>query len=174
MRNARRLAGSTYAIDREYPDDIRSARKRCWLEYKKYRENKLNRVQLRFPASLYVNDRYSPSRGGVGLQSASQTVSRISMTVKPSPASLSQPTQRDALTNKNVHGNLRNAHRSQRLMVAVGYDDCDYHDKDLNADTDNSDDDNVYDVYDSCEEDDSDGKDGEDGDNDDGDCEDDD
>ncbi|KAH3803249.1 hypothetical protein DPMN_156951 [Dreissena polymorpha] len=51
-------------------------------------------------------------------------------------------------------------------MVAVGYDDCDY-DKDLNADTDNSDDDNVYDVYDSCEEDDSDGKDGEDGDNDD-------
>ncbi|KAH3860713.1 hypothetical protein DPMN_023631 [Dreissena polymorpha] len=45
---------------------------------------------------------------------------------------------------------------------AVGDDDCDY-DKDCNADTDNSDDDNVYDVYDSCEEDDN-------GDNDDGDC----
>ncbi|KAH3880458.1 hypothetical protein DPMN_004372 [Dreissena polymorpha] len=55
---------------------------------------------------------------------------------------------------------------------AVGDDDC-YYDKDCNADTDNSDDDNVYDVYDSCEEDDSDGKDGEDDEDDDnydGDC----
>ncbi|KAH3839759.1 hypothetical protein DPMN_113196 [Dreissena polymorpha] len=55
---------------------------------------------------------------------------------------------------------------------AVGDDDCDY-DKDCNADTDNSDDDNtclsvgLSDVYDSCEED---ASDGENSDNDDGDC----
>lgn len=98
----------------------------------KYRENKHNRVQLRFPAALYVNDRVvrdefpdwqelvfpqqvkrtdyishmnprsKPIRGGVGLQSASQPVSsNISMTVKPSSASLSQPTQRDDLRTQN-------------------------------------------------------------------------
>ncbi|KAH3888155.1 hypothetical protein DPMN_012182 [Dreissena polymorpha] len=51
------VARSTFAIDRDYPDDNRCARKRCWSENKKYRESTHNRVQFRFPAVLYVNDR---------------------------------------------------------------------------------------------------------------------
>jgi len=37
MSSARNLAGSRYAVDRDYPTEIRLARKSMWSEYKEYR-----------------------------------------------------------------------------------------------------------------------------------------
>jgi len=56
-RNKNILIGSRYAVDRDYPTEIRLARKSMWSEYKEYRRNRNNKVQLRFPAALYVNHR---------------------------------------------------------------------------------------------------------------------
>ncbi|KAL4222865.1 hypothetical protein ACF0H5_018905 [Mactra antiquata] len=57
MRNARNLAGTRYAVDRDYPIEVRTARKKLWPIYKDYRTNKNNRVSLRYPVALVVNDR---------------------------------------------------------------------------------------------------------------------
>jgi hypothetical protein len=57
MRNARILAGTKYAVDRDYPPEVRIARKKLWPAYKEYRKNRSNRVQLKYPAALIVNDR---------------------------------------------------------------------------------------------------------------------
>jgi hypothetical protein len=57
MANARNLAGTRYGIDRDYPYEIRTARKALWPAYKEYRSRKGNKVQLKYPAALYVNHR---------------------------------------------------------------------------------------------------------------------
>jgi len=58
MRQAKRLAGTTLAIDRDYPSEIRDARKRCWEVLKTHRvSGRANSAQLRFPAAVYVNER---------------------------------------------------------------------------------------------------------------------
>ncbi|KAL4236053.1 hypothetical protein ACF0H5_004439 [Mactra antiquata] len=56
MRNAYKLAGSTYAIDRDYPHEIQQARKKLWPEYKRLkRENRS--AKLIFPAAVCVGEK---------------------------------------------------------------------------------------------------------------------
>ncbi|KAH3799507.1 hypothetical protein DPMN_153117 [Dreissena polymorpha] len=55
MKNAKHLAGTSYASDRDYPPEIRAARKRLWPLYKQYRQNRRKKVQLKYPAALIVN-----------------------------------------------------------------------------------------------------------------------
>jgi hypothetical protein len=57
MANARNLAGTRYVIDRDYPYEIRTARKALWPTYKEYRSRKGHTVQLKYPLALYVNHR---------------------------------------------------------------------------------------------------------------------
>ncbi|KAH3856778.1 hypothetical protein DPMN_099373 [Dreissena polymorpha] len=57
MKNEKHLAGTSYAIDRDYSPEIRAARKRLWPLYKQHRLKRRNKVQLKYPAALIVNDR---------------------------------------------------------------------------------------------------------------------
>lgn len=52
MKNVSNLAGSNYAVYKNYLSEIRIAHKKLWSAYKKYR----NRVHLRYPAARVVND----------------------------------------------------------------------------------------------------------------------
>ena len=56
IRKAYKLAGTRYAIDRDYPAEIQHARKRIWPEYKRLRQaNNRNAVKLLYPAAISVN-----------------------------------------------------------------------------------------------------------------------
>ena len=56
IRKAYKLAGTRYAIDRDYPAEIQRARKKIWPEYKRLRQaNNRNAVKLLYPAAISVN-----------------------------------------------------------------------------------------------------------------------
>ena len=56
LRSARMLAGTTFGISRDYPREIRDARKDLWEDFKRAKSlyGKRN-VQLQFPAALVIN-----------------------------------------------------------------------------------------------------------------------
>ena len=56
LSKARMLKGTTFGISRDYPREIRDARRELWDEYKTARSKYGNRnVKLQFPAALVVN-----------------------------------------------------------------------------------------------------------------------
>lgn len=54
LRKAYKLAGSAYAIDRDYPLEIQQARKRIWPEYKRLRHEHRSAVKMVFPAAIKI------------------------------------------------------------------------------------------------------------------------
>jgi len=54
MQNAPKLYGSRYSVDRDYPKEIASARKRLW-EYRKSNYSKRDQAKIIYPAKLVVN-----------------------------------------------------------------------------------------------------------------------
>jgi hypothetical protein len=57
VRTALNLAGTKYAVDRDYPPEVRTAWIQLWPAYKSTENNCSNRVHLKYPAALIVNDR---------------------------------------------------------------------------------------------------------------------
>ena len=58
MQNARKLKGSRYSVDRDYPKEIRDARRKLWPRIKEIRRSQPEaRVQLKYPAKIEVNGR---------------------------------------------------------------------------------------------------------------------
>lgn len=55
MRLAKKLKGTAFAIDRDYPAEISAARKKLWPEVKKLRSGPNVNVQLKFPAKIVYN-----------------------------------------------------------------------------------------------------------------------
>ena len=55
LEKAFRLKGSNYAVSRDYPQEISSARKSLWGQFKEARSIDRNRVQIKYPARLVVN-----------------------------------------------------------------------------------------------------------------------
>lgn len=54
LRRAFKLAGTSYAIDRDYPQEIQQARKRLWPEFKRLRTEHRSAAKLIFPAAIKV------------------------------------------------------------------------------------------------------------------------
>ena len=56
LENAKKLKGTNFGINRDYPKEIVSARSKLWPEYKKAREeNSKGEVYIGYPAKLIVN-----------------------------------------------------------------------------------------------------------------------
>lgn len=55
LEKAFRLKGSNNAVSRDYPQEISSARKSLWGQFKEARSIDRNRVQIKYPARLVVN-----------------------------------------------------------------------------------------------------------------------
>ena len=56
LENAKKLKGTNFGINRDYPKEIVSARSKLWPEYKKAREeNSKGDVYIGYPAKLIVN-----------------------------------------------------------------------------------------------------------------------
>ena len=54
MRLAKKLKGTAFAIDRDYPAEISAARKKLWPEVKRLRSAPNVNVQLKFPAKIVL------------------------------------------------------------------------------------------------------------------------
>ena len=54
LEKAFRLKGSNYAVSRDYPQEISSARKSLWGQFKEARSIDRNRVQIKYPARFVV------------------------------------------------------------------------------------------------------------------------
>ena len=55
LEKAFHLKGSNYAVSRDYPQEISSARKSLWGQFKEARSIDKNRVLIKYPARLVVN-----------------------------------------------------------------------------------------------------------------------
>ena len=55
MKEAKRLKGTRFSIDRDYPSEITEAGKKLWPEVKRLREIPGQNVQLRFPARTVLS-----------------------------------------------------------------------------------------------------------------------
>ena len=55
MKEAKRLKGTRFSIDRDYPSEIAEARKKLWPEVKRLRGIPGQNVQLQFPSRIVLN-----------------------------------------------------------------------------------------------------------------------
>ena len=59
MKEAKRLKGTRFSIDRDYPSEIAEARKKLWPEVKRLRGIPGQNVQLQFPARIVLSGHLS-------------------------------------------------------------------------------------------------------------------